>query len=326
MTDEMMSLRTLLEKSADADLLREMIGFAAHRLMELEVETLTGAAHGERSADRLTHRRYHDAWATSSPCMEAIMDQSEPVGTCDASVTVLVAIELSKSAWVLAVYDPITDKISRRRVDSGDAAGLIATCEKARDATARRSSETVDIECVFEAGYDGFWLQRRLEQVGIACRVMDPASLKVDRRARRVKTDRIDAESLLRALQAWRRGDRQACNFVRIPRSKKRTHGAHTANSTDCERNGWDTSTELKHCSRCTAFRTISRCARTGAQSLPSCAQRTVNPFRPGVVPRSIASWLVSSWFSNIQLRSKPRSPPAIRQMLKRRSRWRWKS
>ena len=42
MTDEMMSLRTLLEKSADADLLREMIGFAAHRLMELEVETLTG--------------------------------------------------------------------------------------------------------------------------------------------------------------------------------------------------------------------------------------------------------------------------------------------
>jgi transposase len=46
---------------------------------------------------------------------------------------------------------------------------------------------------------------------------MDPASLKVDRRARRVKTDRIDAESLLRALQAWRRGDRQACNFVRVP-------------------------------------------------------------------------------------------------------------
>ena len=56
MTDEMMSLRVLLEKSADADLLREMIGFAAHRLMELEVESLTGAAHGERSADRITHR------------------------------------------------------------------------------------------------------------------------------------------------------------------------------------------------------------------------------------------------------------------------------
>ena len=56
MTDAMMSLRTLLEKSSDADLLREMIGFAAHRLMELEVESLTGAAHGERSAARINHR------------------------------------------------------------------------------------------------------------------------------------------------------------------------------------------------------------------------------------------------------------------------------
>jgi transposase len=46
---------------------------------------------------------------------------------------------------------------------------------------------------------------------------MDPSSLKVDRRARRVKTDRVDAECLLRALQAWRRGDRHACSFVRIP-------------------------------------------------------------------------------------------------------------
>jgi hypothetical protein len=53
MTDEMMTLRTLLEKSSDADLLREMIGFTAQRLMELEVEGLAGAAHGERSRERL---------------------------------------------------------------------------------------------------------------------------------------------------------------------------------------------------------------------------------------------------------------------------------
>ena len=72
MTDEMMSLRTLLEKSADADLLREMVGFAAQRLMELEVESLTGAAHGERSPERIHHRNgYRDRdWETRAGTVE----------------------------------------------------------------------------------------------------------------------------------------------------------------------------------------------------------------------------------------------------------------
>jgi len=56
MTDTTMDLRELPEKTADTNFLREMIGFTAQRLMDLEVETLTGAAHGSRSPDRLTHR------------------------------------------------------------------------------------------------------------------------------------------------------------------------------------------------------------------------------------------------------------------------------
>ena len=72
MTDEMMSLRALLEKNSDADLLREMVGFAAQRLMELEVESLTGAAHGERSPDRINSRNgYRDRdWETRAGTVE----------------------------------------------------------------------------------------------------------------------------------------------------------------------------------------------------------------------------------------------------------------
>ena len=66
MTGDTMAFRRLLEKTSDADLLREMIGFAAERLMALEVQSLTGAGHGERTPERLTYRNgYRDrAWET----------------------------------------------------------------------------------------------------------------------------------------------------------------------------------------------------------------------------------------------------------------------
>jgi hypothetical protein len=72
MTDEVMPLRGLMEKSADSDLLREMIGFAAERLMELEVGGLTVAAHGEKSTERMVqHNGYRDRdWQTRADTVE----------------------------------------------------------------------------------------------------------------------------------------------------------------------------------------------------------------------------------------------------------------
>src|ERR687891_2052766 len=72
MTDEVMNLRALVEKTPDADLLREMIGFAAQRLMELEVEGLTGATYGEKNPERLVQRNgYRErTWETRAGTVE----------------------------------------------------------------------------------------------------------------------------------------------------------------------------------------------------------------------------------------------------------------
>ena len=70
----------------------------------------------------------------------------------------------------------------------------------------------------YEAGYDGFWLHRVLEAHGIHNHVLDPASLQVNRRARRAKTDRIDVDRMLRALIRYLRGEPEACSVVQVPR------------------------------------------------------------------------------------------------------------
>src|SRR5688500_20330312 len=72
MTDAMMNLKALVEKSADADLLREMIGFAAERLMEMEVGAATGAGYGEKNPLRLNQRNgYRERdWETRAGTVE----------------------------------------------------------------------------------------------------------------------------------------------------------------------------------------------------------------------------------------------------------------
>ena len=131
--------------------------------------------------------------------------------------TLFVALELSKAKWLVGLHSPMADKVSRHTIAGGDAPALLMLIGAARRRAEASLGGTVRVVTCYEAGYDGFWLHWLLVAHGIANQVIDPASLLVNRRARRRKTDRIDLAGLLRTLMAWHRGEPQVCSMVRVP-------------------------------------------------------------------------------------------------------------
>ncbi len=131
--------------------------------------------------------------------------------------TIYVAIELSFSSWLVAIRWPGAEKSRLHRVAGGDTAALLALIAEQRSHLSDKLGRIAHVICCFEAGRDGFWLQRLLSASGVAVHVLEPTSILVSRRAHRAKTDRLDAEGMLRLLSAWLGGDRQLCSMVRVP-------------------------------------------------------------------------------------------------------------
>ena len=140
-----------------------------------------------------------------------------PTAVAGEVVRIFLALELSRSSWLVASHTPAADKISRHKLVAGDIDGLLALIERLRTRVEQKTGQPVQVISCYEAGYDGFWLDRKLKAEGVVNHVMDPASIQVDRRARRVKTDAVDADALLRALMAFCRGEKKVCSMVRVP-------------------------------------------------------------------------------------------------------------
>lgn len=130
---------------------------------------------------------------------------------------IFVSVEMSRSKWVIGIHTPLADKIALHAIACGDVDALLALIEQARVKLVANGSNSPSAMICYEAGYEGFWLYRRLAALGIRVVVIDPASLLVDRRAKRAKTDRIDARAMVRALMAWARGEQQVLSEVRVP-------------------------------------------------------------------------------------------------------------
>ena len=148
--------------------------------------------------------------------------------------TLYVAVEISRKSWVVALQPPDAERIGLHVLPAADADALAALIERTCQDEARRRGFRPRVLCGYEAGYEGFWLARRLAQLGIEALVLDAASLPVARKGRRTKTDRLDATRMVRALAARDRGDPFAMRSVRVPseeeedRRRLRAHRSFT--------------------------------------------------------------------------------------------------
>ena len=131
---------------------------------------------------------------------------------------IFVSLELSRSTWLITSLSPGKgEKLSRYGVAAGDVPALLKLFADLKRKAEARTGQRYPIITIQEAGLDGFWLHRVLQQEGVESHVVDPASIATPRRRRRAKTDRLDGETLLRALLAYKRGEPRVCAMVVAP-------------------------------------------------------------------------------------------------------------
>jgi len=135
----------------------------------------------------------------------------------DSDSTLVLAIELSNKSWVLAAQVPGLPRVKAKRTIEAKADALLAAIQGYRERAKATGRHVERVIATYEAGWSGFWLARWLATHGVETHVVQPSSVPVDRRARRAKSDGIDAELLLRTLLAWLRGEPRVCSMVPIP-------------------------------------------------------------------------------------------------------------
>jgi len=135
---------------------------------------------------------------------------------------IFVSLELSRSTWLITSLSPGGgEKMSKHSVRGGDVGGLLERFAQLQEKARARTGRNFPIIVIQEAGLDGFWIHRVLQNEGIQSHVVDPSSVTTSRRSRRAKTDRIDGEALLRTLLAYKRGEPRVCAMVKAPTSEE---------------------------------------------------------------------------------------------------------
>ena len=151
--------------------------------------------------------------------MQTVADRPEAPSAIRSDLgAIFVSMELSRSTWLITSLSPGGgEKMSKHSVPAGDVCTLLTRFSVLKQKAFARTGKSFPIIVIQEAGLDGFWIHRVLQNEGIESHVVDPASIATSRRRRRAKTDRIDGEALLRTLLAYKRGEPRVCAMVKAP-------------------------------------------------------------------------------------------------------------
>ena len=143
-------------------------------------------------------------------------DLSRSLAALNQDSTLVVVIEMGQSSWLVRGLIPGVARQPLKKL-APDEAGLLKLLHRWRSEAIRTGREIERIVVAYEAGRDGFWLARWLRARNIEAFVIHPSSVAVSREHRRVKTDRLDTELLMRAFLGWLRGERRHCSMAAIP-------------------------------------------------------------------------------------------------------------
>ena len=138
-----------------------------------------------------------------------------PVQRTASSSLLMLAFELGEESWQLGFSLGFGHPVLRRRIASRDTRALLGQIAWARQRLGL--GERAPVLSCYEAGRDGFWLHRFLEAHGIENLLLDSASIEVNRRKKRAKTDRLDVGKLVGLLIRFRAGERDAFSIVSVP-------------------------------------------------------------------------------------------------------------
>ena len=154
---------------------------------------------------------------TQETPVSEMFNPSSTATAFDEHTTIVAVLELSGKNWLLGAIAPGVKVRSKRSLAARDIEGVATALEKLKAQSQQAGFAVQRIVAAYEAGRDGFWIARALQARGYEVHVMHASSIPIERRAKRVKTDRIDIDLLLRTLLGWLRAEPGRCTMAPIP-------------------------------------------------------------------------------------------------------------